>query len=182
MKTLFVFAIPLENQLPKTPASFDFCITGIGKVNAAAHLSKALSEKKPDRVINLGICGCVDPGISPLSIFAVSRILEGDRDFYSPKHDILLPSLPSCSFPSSILMTQDKAITRPEQRLHVSRKGATLVDMEGYALAKVAQVFKIPFYSFKIVSDHADENAYDHVRENIVKASQILCEQIASIL
>lgn len=182
MKTLFIFAIPLENQLPTTLASCDRCITGIGKINAAAHLSKALSEKTYDRVINLGICGCVDPNISPLSIFAVSRIMEGDRDFYSPKHDIVLPVLPSSTFPSSTLMTQDKAITRPEQRSHVSKKGATLVDMEGYALAKTAQIFKIPFYSFKIVSDHADENAYDHVRENIVKASQILCEQIALLL
>lgn len=182
MKTLFVFAIPLENQLPKTLSSCDHCITGIGKVNAAAHLSKALSEKAYDRVINLGICGCVDPDIQPLSIFAVSRIMEGDRDFYSPKQDILLPSLPSSTFPSSILMTQDKAITQPEQRSHVSKKGAVLVDMEGYALAKTAQVFKIPLYSFKIVSDHADENTYNHVRENIVKASQILCEQIASLL
>ena len=56
------------------------------------------------------------------------------------------------------------------------------MDMEGYALAKTAQVFKIPFYSFKIVSDHADENTYQHVRENMVKASQLLCEQIVPYL
>ena len=182
MKTLFVFALPLENQLPKALLSYDCCITGIGKVNAAVHLSKALSEKACDRVINLGICGCVNPDIQPLSIFAVSRIMEGDRDFYSPKHDILLPCLPSCTLPSSILMTQDKAITRPEQRLRVSEKGATLVDMEGYALAKTAQIFNIPFYSFKIVSDHADENTYNHVRENIVNASKLLCERIISLI
>ena len=182
MKTLFVFALPLENQFSPAFSSCDSCITGIGKVNAAAHLGKALSMKSYDRIINMGICGCVETDIQPLTIFEITRIMEGDRDFYSPKQDILLSRFPSSPFFTSTLMTQDKAITQEDQRLHVSQKGATLVDMEGYALAKTALIFKIPFHSFKIVSDHADKNTFAHVRENIVKASKVLCEQIAPLI
>jgi adenosylhomocysteine nucleosidase len=41
------------------------------------------------------------------------------------------------------------------------------VDMEGWALAYVAQQFDIPFRSFKYISDMADENAAEEWANNV---------------
>ena len=46
-----------------------------------------------------------------------------------------------------------------------------LVDMEGYALAKVARKFDIPFTCYKYVSDFADENAANTWQENVDKGA-----------
>ena len=46
-----------------------------------------------------------------------------------------------------------------------------LVDMEAYALAKVANRYNIPFKCYKYVSDFADENAADTWQENVDKGA-----------
>ena len=43
-----------------------------------------------------------------------------------------------------------------------------VVDMEGYALAKVCHNYDIPFISFKYITDGADERAHEDWEKNLV--------------
>ena len=46
-----------------------------------------------------------------------------------------------------------------------------LVDMELYALAKVASRQQIPLKSFKFISDNADDNSQQHWKNNLQNAA-----------
>jgi len=48
----------------------------------------------------------------------------------------------------------------------------TVVDMEAYALAYIAQQEKIPFLCLKYISDGADDNAADDWSEQVHKAAE----------
>jgi len=55
------------------------------------------------------------------------------------------------------------------------------VDMEGYALAYVAQQYSIPFRSFKYISDMADENAADEWANNVAAGAEQFLELYAKL-
>ena len=55
------------------------------------------------------------------------------------------------------------------------------VDMEGYALAYVAQQYGIPFRSFKYISDMADENAADEWANNVAAGAEQFLELYAKL-
>jgi adenosylhomocysteine nucleosidase len=55
------------------------------------------------------------------------------------------------------------------------------VDMEGYALAYVAQEYNIPFRSFKYISDMADENAAQEWSKNVANGAERFLELFAKL-
>jgi adenosylhomocysteine nucleosidase len=52
------------------------------------------------------------------------------------------------------------------------------VDMEGWALAYVAQQYSIKFRSFKYISDMADENAMEDWTTNIANGAELFTEKV----
>lgn len=159
----------------------DVLITGIGKSNAAYGLAKKLREGHFERVVNLGICGAVDEGIPLGSIFSIRKVVEGDRLFSGRPSFFEIPVIPESSFPSAVLVTQDGVMRSEKQRNHIKGLGAMLCDMECFALAGVAAQFKIPFFAFKAVSDHAEENAHEAAMKNATRVSKELCRQIFNL-
>jgi adenosylhomocysteine nucleosidase len=179
MRTLFVFATRFENQLKKIPEETgEILITGIGKVKAAVQLAKKLQKTRFDRIVNLGICGTVSKAIPLLSIFAINKVIEGDSTGLpaAPAFDLSL--IPDNPFPKATLVTQNSVIRTEKQRNHIQALKGDLVDMEGSALAKTALEFKIPFFSFKIVTDYAEEKVLEEVMKNCLPASKELCRQL----
>ena len=51
-----------------------------------------------------------------------------------------------------------------------------LVDMEGYAIAKVGKMFNCPTTIIKYVTDMADEDAADHWAENQAAGAELLLD------
>ncbi|EKD28665.1 MAG: hypothetical protein ACD_79C00249G0002 [uncultured bacterium] len=179
MKTIITFASKIENQLADNILlRNDTLITGYGKLNSAISLMKKLQDNQYDRIINIGICGAVKKDIPVFSIFEVSKVIEGDA--YSPKKNnfINLNSVYPGKFKSAVLVTGDQPVLTEEHRNQVISLGGEVVDMECFALAKVAKSFNIPFFAFKIVSDHANEKTLEFVRNNVIKASKTLCEEL----
>ncbi|OVE73604.1 hypothetical protein BVX93_01215 [bacterium B13(2017)] len=178
MNILFVFATKIENQLNSN--KYDSIITGLGKLNASISLSKAIHSNKYDRIINLGICGSIDESIPLFTIFSISKVIEGDKDVFKGKNYLKLPTITN-NLKTETLITQDRIIKNESQRNHISILGGKLVDMECYALAKTANAYKIPFYSFKIVSDYCLESSLKDIIIIAKKASHILCEAILTL-
>lgn len=164
-RPLFVSATQEEAvHLPKECA---LIITGIGTLNATIKLMDLLiSEREqgrtPSRLINFGTVGALRDGLH--GIYEVNRCHQHDFD-----HEIISemngkPYPNHIDLPTSGLLeekrlaTGDAFIHRQEDRERIARE-AELVDMEGYAIVRVAQHLGLPVTLIKQVSDQANEDS-----------------------
>jgi adenosylhomocysteine nucleosidase len=133
-------------------------VTGIGKVNAAIAVANILGEFSPIRIVNLGTAGALHDEMS--GTYVVRRTVQHDFN------DGAVFSLAGLHFGEPIeladegvtLATGDAFISDPWARERLSQQ-ADLVDMEGYAIARAAQVAQVPVTIVKQVSDSADSSA-----------------------
>jgi adenosylhomocysteine nucleosidase len=166
--TLIVVA--LEDELPsQLVAGWNVLYTGVGKVNAAIAATEAVLATRPVHVINYGTAGALRPDVSGL--VRVNHLVQRDMDvrplgfdlghtpFDTTGHIDLGGQGISCG-------TGDHFVTTPPELM------TDIVDMEAYALAKVARVFAVQFHCYKYISDNANEDAADHWAENVARGAE----------
>ncbi|KJK56965.1 nucleoside phosphorylase [Saccharothrix sp. ST-888] len=169
-------AVYLDDSLP-------VLLTGMGKINAAASLATVLARGDlPAEIVNLGTAGALRPGWS--GTHQVAQVIQ---------HDIDTPVLKALSgrvygAPITVsetagptLATGDLFVSDPEARDRLAER-ADLVDMEGYALATVAQRAGVPIRLIKHVSDEANEGAARTWRESVDSCAKILAEWVRTEL
>lgn len=132
-------------------------VTGVGKVCAASSLAAVLSRQRPSRIVNLGTAGALRDGLRGTHV--IGRVTQHDFD------DEAIFALTGTRFgepielgPGPVLASGDAFVSggRKREQLAVC---ADLVDMEGYAIARVSRQFGLPATLVKEVSDSAGENA-----------------------
>ena len=176
---LLVFA--LESEAGKAFDDFNKLFVGIGKVNAAYHLTKAIVDNKPDLIINLGTAGSTkfDRG----SVVNCTQFIQRDMDvralgfqkFETPFSDdpvILDYGLTIEHLPKGICGSGDQfeiEHTNPEYNV---------IDMEAFALAKISASESIDFLCFKYISDGADGSAADDWTVEVKKAAVALRREL----
>lgn len=158
-------------------------LTGMGKVNAAAALATVLARgPKPSRVINLGTAGALRSGWTGTHV--VSRVIQHDLD------GELLRQLTGERYGAPLeladrggatLATGDVFVSDPVVRARLAADAA-LVDMEGYALAAVANQARVPIRIIKHVSDQAGEGAVKTWRQATTEAARALSDWLAENL
>lgn len=155
-------------------------ITGVGKVNAAIGLAWALaySGSRPSLIVNVGTAGGLRDGQGGLHI--VSEVIQHDLDTG------LLEALTGLRYGAPIalsdrggvtLATGDTFVSDSAVRVKLAER-ATLVDMEGYALAAAAAAIGVPIRMVKHVSDDADENATSTWRSALEHSARQLAEWV----
>ncbi len=133
--------------------------TGVGKLNAAIKLYKAIQEYQPELVINYGTAGSIS-GVSGL--LKIDTFVQRDMDVQALNFPRGVTPFSGESLPEKkgiVLGTGDNFITNAEEQLKGLEIEIDLVDMEGYALKKVADDLNVPFESYKYVSDRANKEA-----------------------
>lgn len=133
-------------------------VTGVGKVCAASALSALLARHRPSRLINLGTAGALKSGWAGTHV--VGRVIQHDFD------DEAIHALTGERYGAAIdlaaagpvLASGDAFISDPAARERLALQ-ADLVDMEGYAVARVAREFGLDATLVKEVSDMAGEGA-----------------------
>lgn len=141
------------------PAGTPLLICGIGKVRAAVAVAARLAgDRSVTRVINIGTAGALRPGREGL--FVPGRVLNHDlssalirRLGHDPHEWLELEGEPDVA-----LATGDMFVSDPVVRDRLSQV-ASLVDMEGYAIAWACQQAGVAVQLVKHVSDNADEGA-----------------------
>lgn len=141
-------------------------VTGIGKVNAAVAVATVLGEHSPSSVINLGTAGALRDDI--VGTCVIGRVIQHDLD--SPS----LFALTGLHYGEPItlaehgptLATGDAFVADAATRARLAEH-ASLVDMEGYAVAQAAQAADVPVMLVKQVSDSAGEQAARSWRETV---------------
>ncbi len=161
----------LEGQIGSNTVVLLQC--GIGKVNAAAGVTSLIMNYKPQCVISTGVAGGIDTRLQVMDVVAGSRVAYHDVDCgpdYDPGQVQDLPRIfegdsallrkirameKTVKIVEGLICTGDQFITDPQQlcRIKTMWPDALAVDMESASIAQVCHLFKIPFLSFRIISD-----------------------------
>lgn len=172
---LLVFA--LESEAGIEFENFEKVFVGIGKVKATYNLTKAIQKFNPDLIINLGTAGSTtfDRG----SVVICSRFIQRDMDVralgfqkfetpFSDKPILLEYGLEVQNLPNGICGSGDQF------EIEHNNPEYNVIDMEAFALAKVAEQEGIDFLCLKYISDGADGNAADDWTVEVKKSSAAL--------
>ena len=161
--------VALESEVPNIdlPDDYTLMITGVGKVNAAMFATFAAVSRDCELIINYGTAGVLKPELVG-KLHRIGKVKQRDMDARpqaplgeTPFEEGLLRSDITIHTKSKIsLSTGDNFVTEtPEIE-------SDLVDMEGYAIAKVASSFNRPCILLKWGSDFADDKAPEEWLKN----------------
>lgn len=169
---LFVFA--LESEAAEEFTDCNVLLTGIGKVSAAYALTKYIAQHKPAMIINLGSAG--SNTFSKGDVVCCTKFIQRDMDvrglgfqlYETPLSGIapvLEYGLQINALPQGICGTGDSF------EMNHDVTDYTVVEMEAYPLALIAQKENIPFLCLKYISDGANGDAADDWNELVHKAA-----------
>ena len=146
---------------------------GIGKVNAAAGAVELIRTFQPDCIISTGVAGGIDKCLKIMDVVASQQIVYhdvwcGEGNAYGQIQGLPTfcegnDTLLSCAISldtdtpihSGLICSGDKFITDREELNIIKDKfpEGLAVDMESGAIAQVCYIYKVPFISFRIISD-----------------------------
>ncbi|AVD83224.1 nucleosidase [Pseudomonas sp. SWI6] len=158
--TLFVFA--LEAEAGNLFTGMNTVFTGIGKVNAAIGLTKAIQQRKPKLIVNLGSAGSQGHGKG--SLVCCTRFVQRDMDVTPlgfARYQTPLSEIPVVLEYGVALPGIAQGICGSGDSFEVNHGQAPydVVDMEAYVLALIARGEGIPFVCLKYISDDAGDDA-----------------------
>jgi adenosylhomocysteine nucleosidase len=154
--------------------------TGMGKLNAAYALTRALRGGPPPAlVVNYGTAGGLKPGLSGL--VEVAGVLQADMNAGPLAPRGLTPQDPSpmvlsSGQPGVLCGTGDQFVTAPDPWL--LEQGVEVVDMELFAIAWVCQREGVPWRAFKFISDHADNDAGTSWQAHLASRRELFLQQL----
>ena len=176
---LVVMALPLEAQDVFERAGLRVLYTGVGKVNAAMTLTRALvgyrqAGRSLPRVVNFGTAG--SRRFAAETIVACTSFHQRDMDVsglgfdpgttpYEEIPAVLRSATPFSQLPCAACGTGDSFETGNAAMTF------DVVDMEAYALAKVCHVEGAAFACAKYISDGADHAAGSDWQANLHRAA-----------
>jgi adenosylhomocysteine nucleosidase len=180
-RPLLVVAVKQEAQF--LPAGLPVLITGIGKINTTTALLLALSGGvRPASLVNLGTAGGLRPGMAGLH--EVSTVIQHDLDtdllFRLTGETYGAPL--ELAHPGDVTLASGDTFVADGARRDALAARAHLVDMEGYAVAAVAQRLGLPVRLVKQVSDDADENSAKTWPESVTECARVLADWVAGEL
>lgn len=158
--TLFVFA--LEAEAGNLFTEMNTVFTGIGKVNAAIALTKAIQQCKPKLIVNLGSAGSQGHGKG--SLVCCTQFVQRDMDVTPlgfARYQTPLSDVPVVLEHGHALPGVAQGICGSGDSFETNHGEAPydVVDMEAYVLALIARDEGIPFVCLKYISDDAGDDA-----------------------
>ena len=146
---------------------------GIGKVNAAVGAVELIRTFQPDCIISTGVAGGIDKCLKVMDVVASARIvyhdvwcgegnaygqIQGMPTFFEGNKtlfDCAISLDTETPIHGGLICSGDKFITDREE-LNVIKGNfpeGLAVDMESGSIAQVCHIYKVPFISFRIISD-----------------------------
>jgi len=170
--TLFVFA--LESEAAGEFDDVTKLIAGVGKINAAYELTKAIQHHKPNLIVNLGSAG--SNVFKRGEVVGCTKFLQRDMDVRGlgfQQYQIPFSNIPAVlsygikinGIAEGICGTGDSFETN-----HFS-SDYNVIDMEAYSFAFVAMKEQIPFLCLKYISDGADGMAAEDWNVQVHRAA-----------
>ena len=159
---LFVMAVPMEYG-DALQARIKPLMCGVGPVESAMQVTKALSEMptKPDLIVSLGSAGSAT--LEQGEVYQVESVSYRDMDA-SPlgftkgvtpfvDHEIAIPLTCPLETPKARLSTGANIVSGEAYKTI----DADMVDMETFAIKRVADTFGVPLVGLRGISDGKEE-------------------------
>lgn len=179
MKDLaLIMALPNESKGLFEQAGIDVHYSGIGKINAAFKAFEVIQKTGCKTLLNLGTAG--SQHFDGHNLVEVTQFVQRDMDVsplgfevgFTPMDDDLPAAIHLepyfADLPKGICGTGDSFETG------MPKVTCNLVDMEGYALAKVCHKLGVRLISVKYITDGANDTAHLDWEENLLLGAQKL--------
>ena len=218
--TGIIIAIPKEaeavldyfNDIDETTLAGKVCYTGtvddepcalvvceIGKVNAASATQALIAAYKPDRILNLGVCGGIADQLNICDLLIAEKSIQYDFDvteldevpvgYIQNMKTHMLPcdakmfgALKKKFKLSTVVATADRFSSSESNAHFIRLHGGEVVDMELAAIAQVCLLNKVPVAAVKCVSDNARGDAKHDFTRMLARASTLLAINFPAIL
>ena len=169
------------------------CISGVGKVNAAAGACAALSLGA-EKLFNFGVAGGLKPDNTAVGeVFLIEKAVQYDFDcaeingtsigVLDGETDCFLPLIcPEISLERRILGTGDRFNDDATDHALLLSLGCGVRDMEAGAIAEVAKYAGVPFTSVKAISDvYGSGSTSEQYTQNMQRALAALKARLGEI-
>jgi len=143
-------------------------ISGMGLEAARIATEKLVKEDKCTTIINAGVCGAL---INRLERGAVYRVSMVSTEHLKAGVNV------GIGLGLKRLVTVDEPVFEPKRRKELSKYGE-LVDMEGYAVARVCETHDIPCILIKGVTDFGDGAGKEDIQKHIAPVSETVAEAV----
>lgn len=134
-------------------------VTGVGAIQAAAAVSKAIAESKPDIVISVGSAGSLGT-LSLGSSYSFGKVVSLDQDLTAYRLPLGATLGPRRETVSAFTLDRSSSLVLASScRFSDSRPSilADASDMEAYGVALAASLYSIPCLAVKVITDIAGE-------------------------
>lgn len=151
--------------------------TGVGKINAAMSTVIACAATDCTEIINYGTAGVLNKDlIGKLNKIGVVR--QRDMDARPLSELGVTPFEEDSNYCGDIKISNAKAVLSTGDNFvtDMPELESDLVDMEGYAIAKIAKRFGKTLTIVKYGSDFADSDAGDDWEQNVAKGAELFKE------
>lgn len=166
-------------------------VSGIGKANAAAATQKAIDDGATE-IFNAGVAGGFGEGISAGDVFEIARAVEYDFDLslvngtgvgvHDERSSPYFALETSGRFPAKTLGTGDRFREDDADFPLLRSLGVEVRDMEGAAIAHVAERNGVPCRSLKCITNVVGGGAADQYRGNLESSLARLSAALKEIL
>lgn len=173
-----IMALPNESKGLFEAAGIQVHYSGIGKVNAAFKTFDVIQKTGCKKILNLGSAG--SSFFDTHALVEVTQFVQRDMDVSAlgfavgttPMDDDYPAAIELDAFfknlPKGICGTGDHFET------DTPKVPCNLVDMEGYAIAKVCKKLGVELMSVKYITDGANDTAHLEWEENLLLGAQKL--------
>nr|CAB3469220.1 unnamed protein product [Digitaria exilis] len=170
-------------------------VDSVGTVSAALVTYASIQALKPDLIINAGTAGGFKAkGACVKDVFLASDVAFHDRRIPIPVFDmygvgarktLAAPNiLKELNFKLGKLSTGDSLDMSPEDEKAIQSNDATIKDMEGAAVAYVADMFSTPAIFVKAVTDivDGDKPTAEEFLQNLISVTAALDEAVTKVV
>lgn len=177
-KTELIMALPDESQGLFEAEGIQVHYSGIGKINAAFAAYDVIQKTGCTTLLNLGTAGSFY--FNAHDLVEVHRYVQRDMDVtplgfelgITPMDDQFAGAIDLQPFfphlPQGVCGTGDNFQVEPP------KVACQMVDMEGYALAKVCKKLGVRLISVKYITDGANDTAHLDWQDNLLLGAQKL--------
>ena len=180
-----IMALPNESKGLFEQAGIEVHYSGIGKINAAFKAYEVIQKTGCKTILNLGTAG--SSHFDTHALVEVIQFVQRDMDV-SPLGFPVGTTPMDHEYPAQIdlepffsHLPQGICGTGDSFETSQSKVACDLVDMEGYALAKVCKKLGVRLISVKYISDGADDTAHLDWEENLLLGAKKLLELYKTI-